>query len=84
MRLSSLGQGLIQFVSKATTALVLLFGAQAVIDGDLTVGGLVAFNMIMGQVTAPILRLSQLWQDFQQVRSQSSGLATSSIPRLKA
>jgi ATP-binding cassette, subfamily B, bacterial HlyB/CyaB len=68
VRLSSLGQGLIQFVSKATTALVLLFGAQAVIDGDLTVGGLVAFNMIMGQVTAPILRLSQLWQDFQQVQ----------------
>jgi subfamily B ATP-binding cassette protein HlyB/CyaB len=32
------------------------------------VGGLVAFNMIMGQVTAPILRLSQLWQDFQQVK----------------
>lgn len=68
VKLSSLGQGLIQFVSKATTALVLLFGAQAVMDGDLTVGGLVAFNMIMGQVTAPILRLSQLWQDFQQVQ----------------
>jgi ATP-binding cassette, subfamily B, bacterial HlyB/CyaB len=68
VKLSSLGQGLIQFVSKATTALVLLFGAQAVIDGDLTVGGLVAFNMIMGQVTGPILRLSQLWQDFQQIQ----------------
>jgi ATP-binding cassette, subfamily B, bacterial HlyB/CyaB len=67
VKLSSLGQGLIQFVSKSTTALVLLFGAQAVINGDLTVGGLVAFNMIMAQVTAPILRLSQLWQDFQQV-----------------
>ena len=43
-------------------------GAQAVINGDLTVGALVAFIMIMNQVTAPILRLSQLWQDFQQVR----------------
>jgi subfamily B ATP-binding cassette protein HlyB/CyaB len=68
VKLSSLGQGLIQFVSKSTTALVLFFGAEAVIDGDMTVGGLVAFNMIMGQVTAPILRLSQLWQDFQQVQ----------------
>ena len=47
---------------------VLYFGAIAVIDGEMTVGALVAFNMIMGQATAPILRLSQLWQDFQQVQ----------------
>jgi subfamily B ATP-binding cassette protein HlyB/CyaB len=66
--LSSLGQNAIQYVSKATTALVLYFGAQAVIQGELTVGGLVAFNMMMGQATQPILRLSQLWQDFQQVQ----------------
>src|SRR5205823_3597433 len=43
-------------------------GAKAVINGELTVGAFVAFNMIMNQVTAPILRLSQLWQDFQQVK----------------
>jgi ATP-binding cassette, subfamily B, bacterial HlyB/CyaB len=49
-------------------ALVLYFGALAVINNEMTVGALVAFNMIMNQVTAPILRLSQLWQDFQQVR----------------
>jgi subfamily B ATP-binding cassette protein HlyB/CyaB len=47
---------------------VLFFGAKAVIDGDLSVGGLVAFYMIMNQAAAPILRLSQLWQDFQQVQ----------------
>jgi len=68
VKLSSLGQNLIQYVSKATTALVLFFGALAVINGEMTVGGLVAFNMIMGQMMAPILRLSQLWQDFQQVQ----------------
>ena len=66
--LSNFGQNAIQYVNKATTAAVLFFGAKAVIDGDLTVGGLVAFNMIMNQVAAPILRLSQLWQDFQQVQ----------------
>ena len=66
--LSSLGQNLIQYVNKVTTALVLLFGAKAVISGELTVGGLIAFNMIMSQVTSPILRLSQLWQDFQQTQ----------------
>ncbi len=66
--LATLGQNAIQYVSKATTAFVLYFGALAVIEGELTVGGLIAFNMIMGLTTAPILRLSQLWQDFQQVQ----------------
>lgn len=62
------GQNAIQYISKASTALLLLFGAKAVINGDLTVGELIAFNMIAGQVTQPVLRLSQLAQDFQQVQ----------------
>jgi len=66
--LSTVGQNAIQYVSKATIALVIYFGALAVINGELTVGALIAFNMIMSQATAPILRLSQLWQDFQQVQ----------------
>jgi ATP-binding cassette, subfamily B, bacterial HlyB/CyaB len=66
--LSTIGQNAIQYVSKVTTAAVLFFGAQAVMAGTLSVGGLVAFTMIMQQVTAPILRLSQLWQEFQQVQ----------------
>ncbi len=68
VRLGSLGQNAFQFVSKTTTALILFYGAQSVIAGDLSVGALIAFNMMMGQVTAPILRLSQLWQDFQQMQ----------------
>ncbi|TPN94154.1 type I secretion system permease/ATPase [Mesorhizobium sp. B1-1-5] len=66
--LSAGGQNAIQYVSKASTALLLLFGARAVIEGDLSVGGLIAFNMIAGQVVQPVLRLSQIWQDFQQVQ----------------
>jgi subfamily B ATP-binding cassette protein HlyB/CyaB len=62
------GQNLIQYVSKVTTALVLFLGAKAVIDGAMSVGELIAFNMIASQVVQPILRLSQLWQDFQQVQ----------------
>ncbi|BBU64170.1 peptidase C39 (plasmid) [Methylosinus sp. C49] len=62
------GQSAIQYVSKLTSAALLLFGAKAVIDGELSVGELVAFNMISGQVAQPILRLSQIWQDFQQVQ----------------
>lgn len=68
LMLGTLGQNLIQFVSKATTALILFVGAQAVIAGEMTVGELIAFNMLAGQVIQPILRLSQLWQDFQQVQ----------------
>ncbi len=64
----SLGQNLIQYVSKITTALILFFGAQSVIEGSMSVGELIAFNMIASQVVQPILRLSQLWQDFQQVQ----------------
>jgi subfamily B ATP-binding cassette protein HlyB/CyaB len=66
--LGAKGQNAIQYVNKLSTAALLLFGAKAVIDGELTVGELVAFNMIAGQVAQPILRLSQLWQDFQQVQ----------------
>ncbi len=62
------GQLGIQYVSKLTTAAILLFGAKAVIDGELSVGALVAFNMIAAQAVQPILRLSQIWQDFQQVQ----------------
>jgi len=67
-KLANWGQHLIQLVSKLTTVAILFFGAKAVIAGDMTVGALVAFNMLSGRVAAPILRLSQLWQDFQQVR----------------
>jgi subfamily B ATP-binding cassette protein HlyB/CyaB len=66
--LSNWGSHLIQLVSKLTTVAILFFGAQAVIAGDLSVGSLVAFNMLSGRVAQPILRLSQLWQDSQQVR----------------
>ena len=56
------------FISKAVTVLILFLGAKLVISNDLTVGELVAFNMIASQLAAPVLRLAQLWQDFQQVR----------------
>ncbi len=66
--LGAKGQNAIQYVSKLSSAALLLFGAMLVIDGELTLGELVAFNMIAAQVAQPILRLSQIWQDFQQVQ----------------
>ena len=64
----AVGQNAIQYLSRATTAILILFGAKAVIEGDLTIGGLIAFNMIAAQVTQPVIRLAQVWQDFQQVQ----------------
>jgi subfamily B ATP-binding cassette protein HlyB/CyaB len=58
----------VQLVSKIVTALTLYFGAYLVIDGSLTVGELVAFNMLAGRVAQPVLRLAQVWQDFHQAR----------------
>lgn len=58
----------VQLVSKVVTILTLYFGAHLVIGGDLTVGELIAFNMLAGRVAQPVLRLAQLWQDFHQAR----------------
>ncbi len=58
----------VQFISKLVTALTLYFGAHLVIEGNLTVGELIAFNMLAGRVSQPVLRLAQLWQDFHQAR----------------
>jgi len=46
--------------------LILWIGARLVIAGELSVGELVAFNMLAARISSPILRLVQLWQDFQQ------------------
>nr|WP_311538753.1 type I secretion system permease/ATPase [uncultured Bradyrhizobium sp.] len=58
----------VQLISKVVTVLTLYFGAHLVIGGDLTVGELIAFNMLAGRVAQPVLRLAQLWQDFHQAR----------------
>jgi len=55
-------------LSKATTVITLFLGAGLVIRNQLSVGELVAFNMLAAQVSAPVLRLAQVWQDFHQVR----------------
>jgi len=64
----------VQFVSKLVTASILYLGAKLVIGGHLTVGELVAFNLLASRVSAPILRLAQIWQDFHQARLSISRL----------
>ncbi|NEP48753.1 MAG: ATP-binding cassette domain-containing protein [Moorea sp. SIO3C2] len=50
----------------ATTAL-LWYGAWLVIQNQLTIGQLVAFNMLLGNVITPFQRLTVLWNEFQEV-----------------
>lgn len=66
--------GSVSLVSKLVTACIMWMGALLVIDNELTVGELVAFSMLAGQVSSPILRLAQLWNDFQQVGISMSRL----------
>jgi ATP-binding cassette, subfamily B, bacterial HlyB/CyaB len=68
LRLGNVASQSVQLVSKLVTAAVLFFGAKLVINGDLTVGELVAFNILASRVSAPVLRLAQVWQDFHQAR----------------
>jgi subfamily B ATP-binding cassette protein HlyB/CyaB len=66
--LGNLASQSVQLISKLVTAATLYFGALLVIRGSLSVGELVAFNMLAGRVTQPVLRLAQIWQDFHQAR----------------
>lgn len=72
--ISMVASGGVTLVSKLVTAAIMWMGASLVIDNKMTVGQLVAFNMLSGQVASPILRLAQLWNDFQQVGISMSRL----------
>jgi ATP-binding cassette, subfamily B, bacterial HlyB/CyaB len=71
---ATFASGGVTLVSKLVTAAIMWMGASLVIDNKMTVGELVAFNMLAGQVSSPILRLAQLWNDFQQVGISMSRL----------
>ncbi len=63
------------FLNKLSQLLILWVGAYLVLQGDLTLGQLIAFRIIAGYVTSPILRLAQLWQNFQQTALSLERLA---------
>ena len=56
-----------QFVEKALTVAIVIVGAFLVFQGDLTVGGLVAFNMLAGRVISPVLQVIGLLNNYQEV-----------------
>ena len=64
--LASYGHEGVNLVGKLVGAVMLWYGARLVIDQQLTVGQFVAFNMFAQRVAQPIMRMAQLWTDFQQ------------------
>lgn len=63
-----LAQGGITLVNRIVQTGLLGLGAHAVMQNRLSVGELLAFNMLAMQVSGPVLRLSQLWGECQQLR----------------
>jgi len=63
---STLANSISNFLNKLSSLLVLWFGSYLVLQGELTLGELIAFRIISSYVTGPILRLAQLWQNFQE------------------
>ncbi|MDH1630273.1 type I secretion system permease/ATPase [Pseudomonas mosselii] len=94
--LSTLANESVGLIGKLVTVATLWLGARLVIDGQLTVGELIAFNMLAGRVAQPIMRLAQLWTSFQQTgvsvqrlgdilntRTELSSSARSALPPLQ-
>ena len=63
------------FLNQLSSLLILWVGVYQVVGGTLSLGQLIAFRIIAGYVTGPILRLSSLWQGFQQVSISMERLA---------
>ena len=62
-------------LQKISQLMVLWIGASMVLGGDLTLGQLIAFRIISGYVTQPLLRLSTIWQNIQELRVSFERLA---------
>jgi ATP-binding cassette subfamily B protein len=56
-----------QFIEQALTIVIVVTGAFLVFDGSLSVGGLVAFNMLSSRVISPVLQLIGLLNNYQEV-----------------
>jgi ATP-binding cassette subfamily B protein len=72
---STLASSASSFLNKLSRILIIGLGAYLVLDGKLTLGQLIAFRIISGYVTSPIMRLAQLWQNFQETALSLERLA---------
>lgn len=65
--ISSFAGACVTAISRLTTLAIMWVGASMVMDNELTLGQLIAFNMLASQVASPIMRIANLWGEFQQV-----------------
>ena len=64
-----------QFLEQLSGLIVLWIGASLVLKGDLTLGQLIAFRILASYVTSPLLRMANLWQNFQETALSLERLA---------
>lgn len=64
--LSGVAGALGQFIQRLSYLIILWLGAHLVMKGTITLGQLIAFQMLSGRVNEPVLRLVRMWQDYQQ------------------
>jgi subfamily B ATP-binding cassette protein HlyB/CyaB len=67
-KISLAANTLSSFIEKALTVTIVCVGAFLVFGGSLTVGGLVAFNMLSSRVISPVLQMIGLLNNYQEVK----------------
>ena len=72
---STLAKSTSDFLNKLSRVVIIGMGAYLVLDGKLTLGQLIAFRIIGGYVTSPVMRLATLWQNFQETALSLERLA---------
>jgi len=75
VNLANIANSIGTFLFSMFNLAILWVGAYNVMEGEITVGELIAFQMIAGQLIAPIMRLINQWQYFQQIRVSMERLA---------
>ena len=75
VNVANVANSIATFFNSMFNLVILWVGAYYVMSGDITVGELIAFQMIAGQLIAPIMRLINQWQDFQRVRVSMDRMA---------
>jgi ATP-binding cassette subfamily B protein len=65
-KISVTARSITQFLERLMTVILIWLGASQVFDGTLTVGALIAFQMLAGRVTSPLVRLVGLVHQYQE------------------
>jgi len=68
VNLANVANSIASFFFSMFNLVILWVGAYYVMEGEITVGELIAFQMIAGQLISPVMRLINQWQHFQQIR----------------